>query len=123
MSTLVRLIAVLTLVSGIVQAVAPGWVLSLVHADVTPTTTQTFAIVGFFMALFGGLLWQSTAGDFAIGVFWSALQKVGASAAVFIGIHRAVFSGPMAAGVASFDGLSAILIFIYYAQLRRAPAP
>lgn len=113
-------IALLTLVSGVVQAAAPAYVLSLVHAEVTPTTTQTFAIVGFFMALFGGLLLQSLAGSVPVlpGILWSGLQKVGASAAVFIGIHRGVFSG-LAAAVASFDGLSACLILGYYWAVRR----
>ena len=122
MALILRLIAALTLLSGVVQTVEPGWILSMVNASVTPSTTQTFATIGFFMAAFGGLLWQSVAREIPTGLFWSAVQKVGASSAVFIGIHRGVFSGLMAAGVASFDGLSAILIFIYYAQLRRALA-
>lgn len=116
MSTVLRFIAAVTLLSGIVQTVAPGWILSLVNGNAG--ATYTFAIVGCFMALFGGLLWQSVAAGARIGIFWTGLQKVGASAAVFIGIHRGVFGGPMAFAVASFDALSAVLIFVYHARTR-----
>lgn len=118
MSTVLRFIAAVTLLSGIIQAVAPGWILSLV--DGNAGAAYAFAIVGFFMALFGGLLWQSVGAGMRIGILWTGLQKVGASAAVFIGIHRGVFGGPMAFTVASFDALSAILIFVYYARPRPA---
>ena len=118
---LIIAIAVVTVISGVVQAIAPAFILGLVHAEIDPTTTQAFAIVGFFMALFGGLLIQCLAFGPPVlpGVLWSGLQKVGASAAVFIGIHRGVFSG-FAAAVASFDGLSAVLILGYYWAVRRA---
>lgn len=113
MSVILRFIAAVTVLSGIVQVIAPGWILSLVEGNAA--ASYAFGIVGFFMALFGGLLWQSIGSGIRAGIFWSGLQKAGASAAVFIGVYRGVFHGPMAYAVASFDGVSAILIFVYYA--------
>lgn len=123
-------IGIVTVISGAVQTVRPAYILRLVHAEVSAATTQSFATLGFFMVLFGGLLVQSLARrplfaalapGFALprAVFWCGLQKVGASAAVFIGIHHGVFGG-LAAAVASFDALSALLILSYYRAARRA---
>ncbi|TDW96751.1 hypothetical protein [Dinghuibacter silviterrae] len=146
-------IGVVTVLSGAVQTVAPAFILRLVHAETSATATQSFAIVGFFMVLFGGLLIQSLVGAsprgpaapggsaageplrpspraaaplsggsstaFLPSVFWCGLQKVGASVAVFVGIYHGVFGG-LAAAVASFDGLSAILILGYWWAVRRA---
>ena len=111
---IILLISIATIVSGLVQVVAPAFVLNIVGGAVNPTTKHFFAIVGMFMFLFGGMLTQalySESGNHA-AVLWSALQKFGASIAVFIGITKGLFT-LIAAAVASFDLLSGILIFVY----------
>lgn len=114
------LIAVATVLSGIMQVIAPSFVLNFVGGEINPTTQQFFATIGMFMVLFGGLLVHALYSVQANGaaVLWCALQKFGASVAVFIGIAHHLFS-PIAASVASFDFLSGILILFFYGTLSR----
>ena len=111
---LLVLISVTTLISGIVQIFAPGFILGLIGAEITPATRQCFATVGMFMALFGGMLLHGllTRQMFPPVFFWAGLQKIGAFVAVGIGVMNHVFS-PLAMAVASFDLLSGILVFVY----------
>jgi len=111
---IVVLISLATMVSGIVQVIAPRFVLGIVGSEVTSTTAYFFAIVGMFMILFGGLMLTTVyqAIPNRASVFWCALQKLGASLAVILGICHGIFQLP-AGGIALFDGLSGIL-FLYY---------
>jgi hypothetical protein len=111
---LLVVISVATLISGVVQMLDPAFILRLISAEVTPTTEQCFGIVGMFMALFGGMLLEVLVQKQPVRpVFlWSGLQKIGASAAVSIGVLRHLFS-PLAFGIAGFDFLSGILIFVF----------
>ena len=113
-------IAVITVVSGLTQIVAPGFVLDRLSVDNTEATRQLFATVGMFMVLFGGLLIQALLdrAEHPIVVFWAALQKLGASAAVGIGVARGVFSG-VALLVAGFDLLSGALGLAFWRRIRR----
>jgi len=114
-----KAIALLTLLSGLLQMVKPQWVLAVVGADSTPASSHFFGIVGMFMVLFGGLLWQAlTAGQpQPLPVFWCGLQKLGAAVAVAIGVSRDLFAY-LALGVAGFDFLSCILILAYWWSIR-----
>ncbi len=117
---IVLAIAVLTVVSGLVQMFAPGFVLQVVSAQITPTSTHFFAIVGMFMFLFGGALWQALCSDGpeTVVFIWSGLQKIGAAGAVGLGVHNAIFS-KLSLLVASFDLLSGVLIFAYWLTYRK----
>jgi|SRR5579859_3334817 len=108
------LISVTTLISGLVQIFAPGFILGLISAEITPATRQCFATIGMFMALFGGMLLQGllTRQMLAPVFFWAGLQKIGAFVAVGIGVMNHVFS-PMALTIAGFDLFSGILVFVY----------
>jgi hypothetical protein len=107
-------IAVITVASGGVQLLATGWELELLQAQQTPAARHFFAIVGMFMVLFGGLLLHGLRRPHArrVALTWAALQKVGASAAVGLGVLTAVFS-PLALLVAGFDLLSAAVLVAY----------
>jgi hypothetical protein len=107
-------ISLATIVSGLAQVVAPAFVLGVIGAGITPTTAHFFAIVGMFMALFGGLMLHTvySARSGTVAILWCALQKLGACVAVGLGILQGIFS-EMAAGVAAFDLLSGVL-FLYY---------
>lgn len=109
-------IAVLTVISGLVQMARPAWVLGIVGAQAGPTPEHFFGIVGMFMALFGGLALHGLRLDSAPPMLWSGLQKVGAVAAVGLGVRHDIFSG-MALLVAGFDLLSAVLILCYWRVL------
>jgi hypothetical protein len=111
------LIAVATIVSGAVQMFWPSLVLRFVGGASTPAGNHFFGIVGMFMLLFGGALLQALRSPTAqpIILFWAGLQKLGASAAVGLGVWHAIFS-PVALLVAGFDLFSGVLIFWYLAQ-------
>ena len=108
------IIAVSTLISGLIQLINPSFVLGIVSAEQTATARHFFGIVGMFMALFGGMLLQTLmgAGQSGIVILWSGAQKLGASAAVGIGVLNHIFSS-LALAVAGFDFLSGLLIFAY----------
>src|SRR5271170_3105917 len=103
-------IAAITVFSGLVQAFAPAVILQLLSAQITATTEHFFGIVGMFMALFGGMLLNALLGrsDQPVAVLWSALQKLGAAAAVSLGVLHGIFSA-VASLVAAMDFASGIL--------------
>lgn len=112
-------IAGVTLATGLLQVVAAPMVLSLIGAQTDKTSAHFFAIIGMFMALFGGLLWQ-TLKQPHIGpapVFWCGLQKFGAAAAISLGVYQNIFND-LALGVALFDFGSGILIFNYWRKVK-----
>jgi hypothetical protein len=113
-------IAAITVASGLTQIVAPGFVLDRLSVENTEATRQLFATVGMFMVLFGGMLIHALLdrAEHPIVVFWAALQKVGASAAVGIGVARGVFS-EVALLVAGFDLLSGALGLVFWRRIRR----
>jgi hypothetical protein len=122
---LLVLISVTTVVSGIVQIFAPGFILGLLSAEITPATRQCFGTIGMFMFLFGGLLLHVllTRQMIAAVFFWAGLQKIGAFIAMGIGVFHEIY-GPKSLLVAGFDLLSGILIFVYMklaASQRSAP--
>src|SRR5258708_2440409 len=115
---IILIISIVTVLSGIIQLIAPAFVLKSIGADITDTTKQLFATIAMFMILFGGLMVQAlySVQQNNAAVLWAALQKIGASLAVFIGIYHHLFS-PVAALVASFDFVSFILLIVYYRNI------
>ena len=112
--------AVTTVVSGLLQVVAPAIVLRLLRVDATPTARQLFGTIGMFMLLFGGQLAQSLlTRPTRIVLLWAGLQKLGASGAVLLGVRRGVFS-PLALGVASYDLCNGCLSLWFWRHLRDA---
>src|SRR5688572_6577334 len=92
-------IAVATVVSGAVQLIAPGFVLGFLEAEASPSSRHFFGIVGMFMVLFGGLMLHALARpkENPAAFLWAGLQKLGACAAVGLGVARGLFS-PLALG-------------------------
>ena len=115
-------IAVITIFSGLIQLVAPGFELRMLSAESTPTSRHFFAIVGMFMILFGGVLLQAlcSPAHHPIVVLWAGLQKFGACAAVGLGVFHHIFA-PLALSVASFDLLSAVVLLLYWGKIRGSP--
>lgn len=120
---LVIVISIATFISGAVQIIAPAFVLAFIGAEVTPTASHFFAIIGMFMALFGGLMLHAVYSHETSkeAVLWAALQKLGAAVAVGLGIINGIFS-ILALGVALFDLFSAVLFFYYLKTLRSREA-
>src|SRR3954466_316071 len=106
----VKAIAGLTFVTGAVQAAAPGNLLEPLSAENNEATRHLFRTIGMFMVVVAGGLGATLRkgpGDPDV-LLWGGGQKVGASAAVGLGVKRGVFS-PLALTVAGFDLLSGAL--------------
>lgn len=98
-----------TIVSGAVQAIAPAVVLRLVGAQVNPTTTHFFRLIGLFMILFGGMLGAEQAADEKNLLPWCAAQKLVAVAGVTLGVRKGIFR-TRALGVTAFDCWSFLIM-------------
>jgi hypothetical protein len=107
-------IAGLTAATGAGQAVRPGTTLRLLTTKDDPTSRHFFGTVGMFMVVVGGGLLSTLVRPVAdpVVLFWSAVQKVGASVAVALGVWRRLLS-PVALVVAVFDLFSGALILVY----------
>ncbi|MCX8454017.1 hypothetical protein [Paenarthrobacter ureafaciens] len=116
------LIAIITVLTGVVEVPFGGPLLQLLGADSTPETRQLFGTVGMFMVVVGGLLLHTLLNTVPSPevVLWSGVQKTGAFGAVGVGVLNGVFS-PLALLVAFFDLATAALLFIYWRRLGAAP--
>jgi hypothetical protein len=111
-------IGVATVLSGALQLALPDFVLGFVAGPADAMAAHFFAIVGMFMLLFGALLLHTLlAGQDnpRVVLLWCALQKLGASAAVGIGVARGIFT-TTALLIAAFDFVSGLIFFWYRAQ-------
>ena len=114
------LIGAITVVSGLAQLLAPGFVLAVIGGDTAPAATQGFATVGMFMVVTGAMLVQDLwrrSGEPTVPL-WIGVQKVAAAALVGLGVMRDLFA-PLALGVAAFDLVSGVLAFVFVARLKR----
>jgi len=104
-----------------VQMVRPALVLGVIDGESTATSRHFFGIVGMFMVLFGGAMLHAlrSATHHPVVVLWAGLQKLGAFAAVGLGVWRGLFSW-LVLGVAVFDLVSGLLIFWYWLTIRSA---
>lgn len=116
LAKLVIAIALITVASGATQMIWPAFVLGIVGAAPSPAADHFFAIVGMFMALFGGLALHGVYSASALALLWSALQKFGAVGAVALGVYNGVF-GALALGVGGFDLVSALVMIAYWRRL------
>jgi hypothetical protein len=113
-------VARISVVSGALQAVAPASTLDRLSQHPDLLSRHLFSTVGMFMVVSGGSLSAALGlppSDAGPALAWCAAQKVGAAAAVAIGVRRKVLS-PVALGVAAFDFASGLLILDYR---RRTP--
>lgn len=113
-------IAVVTIVSGAAQIPLGDVVLRLLGVAPGLVERQLFGTIGMFMIIVGGLLLHTLATSTANRpvLLWCGLQKVGAAAAVGIGVATAAFA-PLALAVASFDFVTGILCLVYLRKLPR----
>lgn len=115
------IISILTMLSGATQMFFPSLVLRILSADVTPTTSHFFSIVGMFMIGLGGVFAQSllSGKPDPVVAFWASMQKFGAAVMVGLGVMHGLFSWP-ALGVAGFDLLSGLLAILYWRKISAA---
>jgi hypothetical protein len=123
MTRALRVVADITMASGALQMAKPGWVLGQLSPDGSPLARHLFGTIGMFMVVSGGTVHRSLAApapDQGLLV-WGALQKLGAAAAVGIGIRHRQFSA-RALPVAMFDMASGLGCLLCSRQLARAAA-
>ena len=108
-------IAATTAATGLLQAASPRTTLRLLRADDSATARHFFGTVGMFMTCTGGVL-LARSEDRPV-VLMTAAQKLGAAAAVGLGVRRGLLA-PLALGVAGFDAVSGIVALDYSRRLR-----
>jgi hypothetical protein len=116
---LVTLITVGTVIAGLAQLILPHMVLGIIGAQQTSETQYLFAIVGMFMAIIGGMTLHALfdTANHPIVILWAAIQKLGASTEVGIGVAWGHF-GTLAFGIAAFDLFSGIVFLAYLMRIR-----
>jgi len=116
----VLLISVITFISGLAQILAPAIVLKFIGAEITVSTMQLFSTIGMFMCFFGGMMLQAlySPDENRIAIYWSAVQKFGASIAVIIGVAKGLFT-TIALAVALFDVFSGFILIYYIISLKK----
>jgi hypothetical protein len=112
---MLRAIGVTTAATGALQAATPATTLRLLRADESATARHFFGTVGMFMACTGSVL-IARPDDSAV-VLMTAAQKLGAAAAVGLGVKRGLLA-PLALGVAGFDALSGLVALDRWRRLR-----
>ena len=112
---LLRAIGAVTAITGTLQVAVPATTLGPLQADDSPTARHFFGTVGMFMACTGGVL-VARPRDPAV-VAMTAVQKLGAAAAVGLGVRRGLLS-PLALAVSAFDALTGLLALDYLRRLR-----
>jgi len=119
---LVTVIAIGTVTAGLGQLALPRVVLFLVDGSPTLDAAYFFAIIGMFMALFGGMMLHTlfSSAPHPTILLWASLQKLGASLAVGLGVLGGHF-GPLAYAVAGFDLFSGIVMLMYRTRLTASP--
>lgn len=112
-------IAAGTFLSGLLLIAAQGIVLDALSAPTSTSDRLFFGIIGMFMAIVGGGLSQTLlqAAPSRLIVGWSALQKLGASAAMSLAVVLDVFSY-YGIALAVFDFCSALLAIGYWWRIR-----
>ena len=117
---IILLISIATVLSGLMQVISPGFLLNFLGAESTSTTKHFFAIVGMFMALFGGMMIQTLyiVNLNEAAVLWASFQKLGAALAVGLGVFYGIFN-VLALSVAIFDLLSGCIFLWYYQNEKR----
>lgn len=116
-----RAIAGITVATGALTAVRPGLVLGELSPGPTPMDRQLFGTIGMFMVVSGGTMRRALAAPHPErGVLiWSAVQKLGASAAMGVGVCRGLYAR-RALAVAGFDFASGVGCLAYIAALGKS---
>ncbi|KQU08050.1 hypothetical protein [Rhizobium sp. Leaf453] len=111
-------IAAITVLSGVTQMAAGGFVLSIIATDARPPVVHMFMTIGMFMVITGAMFLQSLwrrSEEPAIPL-WIAVQKLAAAVLVTMGWMKGIFA-PLALGVAAFDALTGLLALIFWRRL------
>jgi hypothetical protein len=117
--SLLKGIAAVTAVSGAVQMLGVGRIVRALGSEDSPAVRQGFQTVGMFMVIVGGMQWRALSAPEPSPalVGWGAVQKLGAAAAVSLGVRRGVFPR-RALFIAAQDAASGALALGWCARQR-----
>lgn len=119
---LIEATAGITVVSGTLQALAPGFVLARSRPTPgtvsTPAERQFFAAVGAFDATSNGALFQAVSSHTATPglLAWAAAQKFAAAGVMLLGLRRKALS-PRVLPVVAFDVVGGLACLRYRQRL------
>lgn len=118
---IVIFIAAITILSGLLQLIAPQTALGTMGVAATPDVTLLFVIVSLFTALFGAALLHAMLSNTGLKVvaLWAALQKVIGSSAIGIGVAQGLIAST-ALLVAGYDFLAGLFVLWYWSRVRQA---
>jgi predicted phage tail protein len=112
-------VAVITILTGLLQIIIPETILNSMGISPSSETTYFFRVLSLLIVLFGGALLQSALSGESMSVIllWASLQKLLGAAAVVL----AVFSGLLTSGALAAAGYDFIagLFLLWYRQNRR----
>jgi len=118
-SWLLIAVAIITIVSGLIQIILPETILNTMGLSPASETIYFFRIVSLLTVLFGGVLLHAALSgqEQPIILLWASLQKILGAAAVIL----AVLSGLLASGALAAAGydFAAGLFILWYRQNRR----
>jgi hypothetical protein len=113
-------IGVITMVSGIVQCLAPDLLLRVLSPDVSRASRYFLTITGVMTASFGALLIHALRASDPqhVAILWVGVQKILTAAAVGLAIQQQLFS-PLALIAAGFDLVSGVMIASFWFWIRQ----
>lgn len=113
-------IGVITIVSGILQCVAPVTLLRVFSPDVTAVSEHFLRITGILTAAFGALLVHALVSRELqhVAVLWTGIQKVLIAAIVGLAIQDMIFSS-LALAAAGFDFVSGVMLIAYWYWMKQ----
>ena len=117
---ILAIIAVSTVLTGLLLLIAPDWLLGIIAHDQTALAAHFFATVGMFMVITGAMFLQTLLArsrEPAVP-FWIGVQKAAGAALVAWAVVRGLLI-PLSYLVAAFDAATALLAFAFWRRLAR----
>lgn len=112
MRSLLIIIGFITMATGLLQILAPDYILGYIGGDIVASNQFSFGIIGMFMLLFGGLcihtLYDNDTSRTAL--IWCAVQKLCAGLAIALAVSKGLFNN-VALLIAVFDIVTSLLFY------------
>ena len=117
---ILAIIAVSTVLTGLLLLIAPDWLLGIIAHDQTALAAHFFATVGMFMVITGAMFLQTLLArsrEPAVPL-WIGIQKAAGAALVAWAVVRGLLI-PLSYLVAAYDAVTALLAFAFWRRLAR----
>lgn len=116
-------IGIVTVANGLVQLLAPDFVLRIVAFEVNAIAKHLIASLGMLVSLFGGMFLYAILDERPqyVAVLWAGIAKFGTAIAIGLGVQHTTFIAPVLA-LALFDLVAGIMIVGYWFRLKQHSA-